>query len=146
MDVGAHRLQTATPVVKADEYFSILICEFCCISLESSASATLETIWGIYKKLPLRQLIHLNSTLITYLTDTTDSNTIDVANDLMIAICNNIHSRGLNSMHAAMNLVKGLESESTECRTACLGALNKLLPQHGIDDETTAIEDYLSHR
>ena len=104
------------------------------------------TIWGIYKKLPLRQLTHLNSTLITYLTDTTDSNTIDVANDLMIAICNNIHSRGLNSMHAAMNLVKGLESESTECRTACLGALNKLLPQHGIDDETTAIEDYLSHR
>ena len=49
-------------------------------------------------------------------------------------------------MHSALNIVKGLESESIECRTACLGALNKLLPQHGIDVETTAIEDYLSHR
>ena len=49
-------------------------------------------------------------------------------------------------MHTAVNLINGLESESIECRQACLSSLNKLKPQHGIDEETIKIEDALAHR
>ena len=146
LDVGLNRLQYAAPTRKSTESFAILISEFCCLSLETSAASTLETLWGIYKKLPLRQLGHVIRRLIYYLTNATDSNTIDNANDILIAIAGNINQRGLNTMNSAVDLIHGLESEAVECQTACLAALNKLEPQHGYNEETTKIEDYLAHR
>ncbi len=125
--------------------FAGCVSEFANRCLSKDGDKAIVVLKNSFEKLPKIQAIQTLTALVEHMSTSSHASTYE-ASELVVHVAGSLRLREMNSLDTAVPLVDGLSSESVSCRSACLTALQQLMPEHGKDEESSKLEDYLSHR